>query len=63
MMVLDFFRCDICKRFDERRLMLKRVGCVCGTRKFRPVLATKFEIALFLIQHPSYIFNALFGKE
>ena len=62
-MNLAFYRCYSCKRLNEVKIMLKEVGCVCGSRKFQPSRATFFDMLFFIVKNPSYLLRALAGEQ
>lgn len=62
-MIVDFYRCDSCKRVDEIKLLISKHGCVCGSKRVRPTRLTKWGIFMFVLKHPSYLIKALFGAE
>lgn len=62
-MIVDFYRCDSCKRLDEYQCLIKRHGCVCGAKRIRPSRATKLQIAWFVMKNPGYFFKAISEAE
>lgn len=61
-MNLQFYRCDVCHRLEEGRVLLTAGSCRCGGRRIKPVIATLVELVMYVIWHPSYLVKAVRGE-
>jgi hypothetical protein len=59
-MEIEFFGCHSCGKVDERRNWIKNIVCPnCGSKRVHPVYLSTFRLLLFILTHPSYIFQAI----